>query len=295
MGKTIFKPLLAAILISFISFSGAWAEEAADDNNMVPLVVKDFSAREAAAKTPRIVGGTEAEDGSWPWMAALVYSGMDSYNGQYCGGTLIDEEWILTAAHCTEDFEADGIEVVLNTINLAEDEGQRFTVDQIIEHENYDSFTLDSDIALLHLTAKAPFETLPLVESGDPDELAAPMVEATAIGWGATDSQGFIYPEELRQVTVPIVPPRAAVRAYGASTFTINMIAAGIPEGGMDSCYGDSGGPLVVPDSAGDDWVLAGITSWGIGCALPKSPGVYTRVSRFTSWVETQTGVTVTD
>lgn len=290
MCKTIFKFILAASLISIIPFTNAWAGETMENDNMVPMIVKDFNARDASAMTPRIVGGTEAEEGAWPWMAALVHAGMDSYNGQFCGGALIDEEWIVTAAHCTEGSEPDDIEVVLNTSNLANGGGQRFTVDQIIQHENYNPDIEDSDIALLHLTEKAAYETIPLVESGDPNRLTRPMTDATTIGWGSTADYGRYHPEELRQVTVLIVPYRVALRAYGVNGYTINMIAASVPKGGKDTCSGDSGGPLMVLDSSGENWVLAGITSWGIGCARPRYPGVYTRVSRFTTWVETNTG-----
>lgn len=295
MYKTIFKFILAASLISIISFTNAWPGENMENDNMVPMVVDGFCARDAAAMTPRIVGGTEAEEGAWPWMAALVHAGMDSYNGQFCGGALIDEEWVVTAAHCTEDAEPEDIEVVLNTNNLANGRGQRFTVDQIIQHENYNTDTEDSDIALLHLTEKAAYETIPLVESGDPDRLTIPLTEATTIGWGSTAEFGGYYPEKLHQITVLIVPPRIPLRAYGVDGYTINMIAAGVPKGSKDTCTGDSGGPLMVLDSSGENWVLAGITSWGIGCALPRYPGVYTRLSRFTTWLETNTGATLTE
>ena len=295
MYKTIFKFIFSGSLISMICFTNAWAGENMENDNMVPMVVEGFSARGAAEMTPRIVGGTEAEEGAWPWMAALVYAGMDSYNGHFCGGALIDEEWVVTAAHCTEDLDPEDMEVVLDTNNLANGDGQRFTVDQIIQHENYNPDTEDSDIALLHLTEKAAYETIPLVEPGDPNRLDMPLTRATAIGWGRTAEYGGYYPEELRQVTVRIVPPRIALRIYGRNGFTINMIAAGVPIGGKDTCTGDSGGPLMVRDSSGENWMLTGITSWGIGCARPRSPGVYTRVSRFTTWVETNTGTTVTE
>ena len=295
MCKTIFRFILAASLISMITFTNAWTGESTENNNMVPMVMEGFSARDAAEMTPRIVGGIEAKEGAWPWMAALVYTGMDSYNGQFCGGALIDEEWVVTAAHCTEGSEPEDMEILLNTNNLANGSGQRFTVDQIIQHANYNPDTEDSDIALIHLTENAPYETIPLVESGDPNRLVIPLTDATTIGWGRTAEYGGYYPEELRQVTVLIVPPRIALRIYGVNGFTINMIAAGVPKGRKDTCTGDSGGPLMVMDRSGENWVLAGITSWGIGCARPRSPGVYTRVSRFTTWVETNTGATVTE
>lgn len=294
MRKEIFKSIVTASLISMVTFTTAWSGDNMEHENMVPMVVKEFSARAAAATTPRIVGGIEAKEGAWPWMVALVYAGRDSHKGQFCGGALIDEQWIVTAAHCTEGLAPEEMEVVLNTNNLADNSGERFTVNRIIEHENYNPYTNDSDIALLHLTEEAVYETIPLVQSSDPNRLTVPMTRATAIGWGSTAYYGGYDPEELRQVTVLIVPPRIALRAYGVNGYTINMIAAGVPNGGKDTCSGDSGGPLMVLDSSGENWVLAGITSWGTGCARPGYPGVYTRVSRFTTWVETHIGTTVT-
>ena len=288
MNKRIFYPLALSLMLFFIPLNITLADT---DTNMVPMVVDGFSAQEAVSATRRIVGGEKSIEGDWPWMAALVYAGMDNYNGQFCGGALIDGNWVATAAHCTEGLTTINFKVVLGTQNLIEDPGQTFFADLIIVHENYNPINTDSDIALIHLTKSSDIEPLALVETGDPKRLAAPLTNATAIGWGATDVWGSTYPAELRQVTIPITPPWAALRAYGAQDFTINMLAAGLPSGGKDACSGDSGGPLVVFDNAIGDWVLVGITSWGEGCAQPRVPGVYTRISRFTAWVESMIGL----
>ena len=233
----------------------------------------------------RIVGGEEAVPGDWPWMAALVYRGMDSYWGQFCGGTLIAPEWVVTAAHCTEGSDASEIDVVVGRHNLTNRDGERIEVDLIIQHRNYDPTTTDSDISLLHLVSPTNQEVISgIVPAFDTERLTVPFTEATIIGWGDTTGFGN-YTDVLMQATVQILPPLFGRRAYG-NDFTINMLAAGYGRGGKDTCSGDSGGPLVVLNAAGTDWVLAGITSWGIGCALPGLPGVYTKVERFASWID---------
>lgn len=278
--------LYALFFLIFFSYTHIMAQDAIDTDNTIPYMVEEFDARTAVSKTTRIVGGIEAEEGEWPWMVALISMGQRAYEGQFCGGSLIGSQWVITAAHCTEGQNPEDIEVLIGAHHLSDDEGQRFRVDRIIQHPNYDPFIMDSDIALIHLTTPTSQETIDLVESRDPDGLTIPFTAATVIGWGATDPYSTNYPTELRQVTVPILPSIFALRAYGSQKFTINMIAAGLPIGGKDTCSGDSGGPLIVPDNSGSGWVLGGITSWGLGCAQPRHPGVYTRLSRFTNWVE---------
>lgn len=289
---SIYIVLFATLVLNVASL---WGLDSLTTDKTVPLKTQDFQPSEAVLATPRIIGGIEADEGDWPWMAALVYAGLDAYNGQFCGGALIADQWIVTAAHCTDGASPEDIEVILGVHNLSEDEGRRFTVDQIIEHENYDNQTLDSDIALLHLSEASSQNSIELVAQGDPDGLTAPFTNATMIGWGTTDPFVYRYPEELRQVSVPIVPGRVGLKIYGAENFTINMLAAGLRQGEKDTCSGDSGGPLMVRNTSDTDWVLAGITSWGIGCARPRFPGVYTRVSRFTSWVDAATMTSAED
>ncbi len=174
--------------------------------------------------------------------------------------------------------------MILDIHNLKDEEGTRFSVDEIIAHEAYNSMSFDSDIALLHLSEGTSQESLALIPAGDPAGLGSAGTDATIIGWGSTDPMGTRYPDALRQAVVEIISDADAQSLYGPS-FTDNMLAAGIMEGGVDACSGDSGGPLMVGDGTGENWVLAGITSWGEGCAVPGYPGVYADVSQFTSWV----------
>lgn len=250
---------------------------------------------------PAIVGGREADPGEWPWQVALIRSGGDPYWDQFCGGSLIAPLWVVTAAHCAAEDSAADIQVLAGIHDLQSlDSGYvNFDVKRIIVHPAYEQLNeYDSDIALLELASPAPFR------AAGPDQLPiagiAPVaegigslagVESSVTGWGNRSGHGIDYPARLHEVEVPIWAQEACEAAYPAGV-TANMLCAGLPEGGKDSCQGDSGGPLVVYDAEQAQWQLAGITSWGFGCAEPGLPGVYTRVERFTGWIADVVGGT---
>ena len=280
--------LWVLLLLICLGLFSAQVRDSRAEDHVVPYQVEGINPDQAARAQPRIIGGEEADPDAWPWMAALIQAGSTPYRGLFCGGSLIDGQWVVTAAHCTENLEPGDIEVVLDAHNLQKDPGQRFEVDAIIVQPNYNSKTLDSDIALLHLSEACGLEPISPLRTGDPDQLSTPLTQAMITGWGTTDPLGLRYPQELRQAVVRIAPRRLAVWIYGARDFTVNMLSAGVRGGGVDACFGDSGGPLMVWDPFDEEWVLAGITSWGIGCARPRYPGVYTRVSRFSAWIESE-------
>jgi hypothetical protein len=236
---------------------------------------------------PDIIGGHEAEPGEWPWQVALIHAGGDPFYDQFCGGSLIERDWVLTAAHCASGSGPNDIEVLAGIHNLSNPESshQRLSLSQIVVHPNYNSSTFDNDLALLRLATPATLgprvATVPLVAAGV-GNLAGQI--STVTGWGLTE---FGYPDVLYEAEVPIITNAACndSNSYDGEV-TANMLCAGYDEGGHDTCYGDSGGPLVV---FGPTWQLAGITSWGNGCAQPQYYGVYTRVSRFIAWIETTT------
>lgn len=254
----------------------------------------------AQPNAPTIVGGREADPGEWPWQVALIHAGGDPYDDQYCGGTLISPLWVVTAAHCAQGKNANQIQVLAGIHNLrTPDRGfLRLDVARIILHPDYGQATqYDSDIALLELSAPATFR--PMTSTQLPIDgvitVAADIgpltgAEATVTGWGNTSSSDIDYPDTLQEVEVPILANADCSRAY-PDGITGNMVCAGVPQGGRDSCQGDSGGPLVIFNDQTSRWELAGIVSWGYGCALPGLPGVYTRVSSFTEWITQESGV----
>ena len=210
----------------------------------------------------------------------------DNYDAQFCGGTVIDVEFILTAAHCVDFLPAAELEVLTGTQSLRSG-GTRRDVKRIRVHPRYDDFTLDYDLALVQLKTRIvglrPSEKAMVITPSMAPKLAPPRTRALAVGWGTT---GFQYPVALRQVVVPIVEQERCNRpdSYDGE-ITKRMLCAGLRRGGRDSCYGDSGGPLLVPNRAGRFVVQVGIVSWGNDCALPNFYGVYTRLSVLEEWI----------
>ncbi|PIE58122.1 MAG: hypothetical protein CSA33_04205 [Desulfobulbus propionicus] len=239
----------------------------------------------------KIVGGTTAEPGAWPWMAAVLNADeSDLFYAQYCGGALIAEKWVLTAAHCMFDdnnkvMRAAQVDVAIGVHDLRNDTGERIRVQRIVLHPDYSPITNDSDLALLELSRASTQSPLPLFR--EDDSLAGGT--GTLIGWGARSATPFPhdYAQELQEVTVPIVSNTDCEIGYPGE-ITANMICAGYAAGGKDSCQGDSGGPLMVYEDG--VWQHAGIVSWGKGCAEPYLFGVNTRTSNFVSFIESYTG-----
>ena len=233
-----------------------------------------------SAGQPRIVGGHDANNGQWPWTVSLVTKDWFPYDGHFCGGTLIRANWVVTAAHCMHGETTKTVDVIANILDLTEDNGQRVAVKRIIKHPNYNAATDNNDLALLQLTEPVKNAvSLPLVK----DNPRLTGMEATIVGWGLLNEHEDTYPGVLQEASLPIQSNEACKLSYGDYAITDKMLCAGYLEGGLDSCSGDSGGPLMIQQNGA--WVLAGITSWGTGCARPELYGVYTRVSRFVDFI----------
>lgn len=234
----------------------------------------------------RIVGGVDADIAALPWQVAV----MDAQYYQYCGGSIVAAQWVLTAAHC-EVAVGDRIGAGHSKLNTIRTNGQIRTVTQVITYTGFSSPEYGKDIMLLKLNSPldlsgANAKAIPLATEADAQYFAAGAV-ATVSGWGTLRSNGS-SPNALQRVDVDIATASAIRSAYG----TLSADQLGAARSGKDSCQGDSGGPLIVKKNG--TAILAGVVSWGEGCAAAGKPGMYARVATFQSWIASKIGTTTT-
>lgn len=241
----------------------------------------------------RIVGGRESVPNSWPWMVALFFNGTKLA----CGGTIIKPSWIVTAAHCFSERTSKNPsdwEVRIGEHSLLRDERREVMqgVRQILIHPDYkpsnSSHPGNNDIALVRLSSSINYGRY-ANQICLPDSFIffKPGKRCIVTGWGHTTWNGSSSPV-LREAWVDLAGKEAcnSENSYNG-TIGNNFLCAGFEEGGTDACAYDSGGPLACPVLDGDGrWMLAGIVSWGEGCALPHKYGVYTNVNEFTQWMK---------
>uniref|UniRef100_A0A673K072 Zgc:165423 n=1 Tax=Sinocyclocheilus rhinocerous TaxID=307959 RepID=A0A673K072_9TELE len=251
----------------------------------------------SAPLNTKIVGGTNASAGAWPWQASL-----HMYGSHFCGGSLINSEWVLSAANC---FPSHSLNPTSYTVYLGQ-QSKKLTnsnelsrkVSEIILHPDYDNLPHDNDMALLHLSSPVNFTNYiqPVCLAAEGSTFNSDTMWVT--GWGNANSGVFLihcFAEQqiLQEVDVPVVGNSKCNCLY-EELITDNMMCAGPLEGGKDSCQyrqyiGDSGGPMVIKQ--GSKWIQAGIVSFGEGCAQPNFPGVYTRVSKYQNWINQHVGL----
>ncbi|MBC8073821.1 MAG: trypsin-like serine protease [Deltaproteobacteria bacterium] len=237
---------------------------------------------------PRIVGGDAVEIEEYPHQVSV-----QSSRGLRCGGSILDEGWVLTAAHCV-DNDPPGLAVAAGSTRLSaleHGEGQRRPIARVVLHPGYDPYSKPprNDAALLRLVY--PFDLdepgVAAIEPVSPADAEAGLTDpgalATVSGWGRLREGGALT-DVLHAVDLPIVDNAEASAAYGRAIGSEHIAAGELDRGGSDACQGDSGGPLVVPDDDGD-WRLAGVVSWGAACGEPDAPGIYTRVSYVHGWI----------
>jgi len=221
--------------------------------------------------SPRIVGGTEADAADNPFQVALLLKNIaDNRSAKFCGGTLVRQNFVVTAAHCSDFVAADQVQVLTGTRRL-DGTGDRRDVSRIVIHPSWNASTFDNDVAVWELSTNAAGAALATLATED----GAVGNVLLATGWGETEAGPL--PIALRKVQVPLVDVANCndANSYNGA-ITDRMLCAGFDPGGRDTCQGDSGGPLT---RGANNSVLTGITSWGIGCADPNLFGVYTRVS----------------
>ncbi|KAK7067876.1 Transmembrane protease serine 6 [Halocaridina rubra] len=262
----------------------SWAAPQHAEFVVEPRVLYDTTCRCGQKGAARIVGGNDATINEWPWQAALMYAGSQ----QFCGGSLINDRYVLTAAHCIEGLQASDMNVRLGEHRLSttgETTHVTRSVSQIIGHAQYSPGDELNDIALLKLSSPVTVDQTVLPVCMPPPNPTYANQEATVTGWGTTSSGGSSS-DTLKEVVVPVLSNTACQATNYGTAIKDTMLCAG--EAGKDSCQGDSGGPLVFQDGGGN-YDQIGVVSWGSGCASPGYPGVYTRVNKYLDWIKDNT------
>ncbi|XP_045926295.1 urokinase-type plasminogen activator-like [Micropterus dolomieu] len=262
----------------------------------IPLDTERTCGERSERRMHKIVGGTFTTIESHPWVAA-IFRKSDHF---LCGGSLIAPCWVVTAAHCFSDIDETSMRhmsVYLgkSAINETCDGQQRFTVEKLIIHQNYNETNFNNDIALLKIKSKnggcavrsASARTVCL----PPRHTQLPAgFQCSIAGFGRERSLAWHNSQYLKQAKVNLISQTDCQKeSYYGALITPNMFCAGSPDWSTDACKNDSGGPLVCEVSG--RMFLFGVVSWGDGCAKKNKPGVYTQVTKYNDWIAAKTGL----
>lgn len=264
-----------------------------DGLNILPPARESTCGVTALYPQTKVVGGKNAAFGAWPWQVSVRKVSFFGFSSTHrCGGAVISSEWIATAGHCVEDLALQSIRIRVGEYDFSSI-GEPYphierAARRKVVHPKYNFYTYENDLALVQLDQPLQFPPHVTPICLPPDNIDLLGRNATVTGWGRLNEGGTL-PTILQEVRVPIVSNDKCKDMFlnaGRPEYIPDIfLCAGYEEGGRDSCQGDSGGPLQV---RGDDgkWFLAGIISWGIGCAEQNLPGVCTRISRFKLWIQ---------
>ena len=256
--------LVAGLLATPLLYSGA-------------AISQDFDV------TPQIVGGKESQPYSRLYQVALLMNGQ-----QGCGGTLISDRWVLTAAHCLDNASTNSLSVRVGAHSLSQNDGQTLAVSQIITHENWrgaNGIRSGYDIGLLRLASPAIGEYTPAKLPTQQIEQTYASIgrNVTVSGWGLTSNQGRPS-DRLREVDLPVISNQSC-----SSELNFNLpgsVICGGGAGGVSACNGDSGGPFAI--EANGQFYSIGTVSWGQGC---RGATAFTRTTSYLNWIQQKTGI----
>lgn len=267
--------MAALWLLSCLAFFSAVTASALPPSCGVPAI------KPVITGYSRIINGEDAVPGSWPWQVSIRFSSQETHGWHVCGGSLIDQNWVVTAAHC--DVTTKNV-VVLGEFdfNSPKEDIQKLAVQKVFVHPDWSPRNINNDIALIKLAtpAKLVKTVSPVCLTDATDSFKGGDICVTT-GWGNTRYSAFNDPNKLQQTALPLLSKEQCMKFWDTA-ITDAMICAG--GAGSSSCMGDSGGPLVCQH--GDAWKLVGIVSWGNGYCPVTTPAVYARVILFRDWVD---------
>jgi len=234
-------------------------------------------------RNARIVNGNETLPGAYPWAIGIQF-----VDKLYCGGTLVNARFVITAAHCVKGISRSRIKLIIGDHDRRINESRQETryIQQVFIRPDFEKATFNNDIALILMDREVQFSNSVRPVCLPNTDRSYNGQDTTVLGWGKL-SEGGLPAKLLQEATVPIMTQRKCRHEtkYRTKEITENMICAGYDNGIIDACQGDSGGPMVWRGSADQPFTQIGIVSWGQGCARAGYPGVYTRIGRYIEWI----------